>query len=268
MAHFRPLRLTEFEDPVFTLEQRIKANCSSRKKYACAWVLEGVQRRFLNEVVTREMASLKGKDALVYVSDIDEILDVDALLRMQLDKLKCITPSLRWYIYNEHCPIKRQFSSGVLFRIGSGWFDSTRKQDPNMMLHKVTKKAYSCPQTRQSLGWHLSYFMTTADILTKLRSTSHAYEPGVMKVLKANDPAKAADLIMAKCLSFFGQRPPIARTEDMLKPPLPLMLPPRAVWGVPERLARGIGTRAPTHLPFIKKLLDLKLSAAQISGNG
>uniref|UniRef100_A0A7S3BC14 Uncharacterized protein n=1 Tax=Haptolina ericina TaxID=156174 RepID=A0A7S3BC14_9EUKA len=217
-----------FQNVEFSLEQRSKANCTIPKKWACAWVLEAVQRRFLNAVAIREMLELRGTDALVYVSDIDEILDIDMLLKMNVQVLKCVSPSLRWFIYSERCPLARRFSSGVLFRAGSGWFNSTLAKHPELLLHKVSDKYPGCPQTREAVGWHLSYFMTTADMLTKLRSTSHAYEPGVAKVLRSRDPTRAANSVVAKCGSFRRGSPLIARAGAVKIPPLLSMLPPRA----------------------------------------
>ena len=218
----------DFQNVEFSLEQRSKANCTIPKKWACAWVLEAVQRRFLNAVAIREMLELRGTDALVYVSDIDEILDIDMLLKMNVQVLKCVSPSLRWFIYSERCPLARRFSSGVLFRAGSGWFNSTLAKHPELLLHKVSDKYPGCPQTREAVGWHLSYFMTTADMLTKLRSTSHAYEPGVAKVLRSRDPTRAANSVVAKCGSFRRGSPLIARAGAVKIPPLLSMLPPRA----------------------------------------
>jgi hypothetical protein len=187
-------------------------------------VLEAIQRRFLNDVVVREAAELADADALFYVSDVDEILDASMLLKSHLETLSCTSPSLHWYVYNVRCPIARRFSSGVLFRINSGWFNGTLARHPDLLLHKVSKTYPSCPQSRQNLGWHLSYFMSTPDMLTKLRSTSHAYEPGVAKVLRAKDPAKVANLIVSKCLGFFGARPRISPSDDVKRPPwLPML---------------------------------------------
>ena len=164
---------------------------------------------------------LNGRDALVYVSDADEVLDVDEVLKLPLSALTCVAPRIQGFLYGVACPVRSAFQSGTFFRMASGWFNSTLQRDPKLELHKVYARPHSrCPLSANLMGWHLSYFMDTPNILLKLRSTSHANEPTVRAIWTAPKPDAAVDAMVATCKSprshYLPRKPDCWKNPPML----------------------------------------------------
>ena len=188
-------------------EQR-RGNCSSSRAGRCTWVLETAQRRYVNRLLQRvvdESLSTSGAgDVLVHVSDLDELLDIESLQHTQVKP--CISPTLRNFVYGEHCPATYPpWARSVIFRAGSGWLN-TSIQKHGADTFQLRKLSRVCPPSQQWLGWHFGYFMDTAHILNKLNSFAHRYDDFVQQILASKDAAKEVERRVTKCLDVHGRR--------------------------------------------------------------
>jgi hypothetical protein len=164
-------------------------------------------------VLQQEIAELTlafGHDFLVSVSDVDELLDPALLQLADIDQ--CRTPTLRHYHYGVHCvEYKPAFARSVIFRSSSAWFNTTLNHrrfsyDPlrNLVVGRGPNDPFACPPTRGFVGWHLSYFLPGAQILTKLRSFSHAHDSDVSRVISSPAPLSLIAERARKCITLRG----------------------------------------------------------------
>ena len=90
-----------------------KANCSQRR---CVLLLEDAQRRYVNTLLLKErlehIRAGRG-ELLVYMSDVDEVLDPDAFIGRSIPG--CHTPGLRMMVYGERCWSGEVWGRSVIF---------------------------------------------------------------------------------------------------------------------------------------------------------
>ena len=113
-------------------------------------------------------------------------------------------PKLRPYIYNEHCPCRVNWRRSVL--CSPAWFRSMMATVPDggIQLRKLNSK--QCTPSSDWLGWHLAYFLTTEQILTKLRGFSHALDEHVVRITSAANPHAEIEKHIAVCMDMSGTR--------------------------------------------------------------
>ena len=150
----------------YDLEQRMVA-CRNSSSVRCTWLLEVAQRKFimsmLQPTIDRTLAEHGLEDVLVHMSDLDELLDLDAVSALNHSQRGCVSPKLRNFVYGERCPSTYPtWSRSVLFRAKSGWL--ARHASPSLQLRKLAK-GKDCNPSSDWLGWHFGYFMPTERIL-------------------------------------------------------------------------------------------------------
>lgn len=192
----------------FTQEVIRKGNCSSSRPGKCTWVFETAQRRYVNQLLQQvidESLSMPGvTDVLVHVSDLDELLDTEALRMEQINT--CVSPTLRNFVYGERCPSTYPpWARSVIFRAGSGWFNKSISQQGGDRF-QLRKQSRACPPSRQWLGWHFGYFMDTPHIINKLNSFAHKYDSFIQTMLKAQDTTTAVENKVKQCIDVHGRR--------------------------------------------------------------
>ena len=192
----------------FTRDEQRRGNCSSSRAGKCTWVFEAAQRRYVNhllqKVVDETLEASGARDTLIHVSDLDELLDLEALTSERVEE--CVSPTLRNFVYGERCPATfPPWARSVLFRVSSGWLNrSITKQGAERF--QLRKQARACPPSRQWLGWHFGYFMDTPHIINKLNSFAHRYDGFIQQMLKAKDTAEAIEHKVTHCLDVHGRR--------------------------------------------------------------
>ena len=186
----------------FTADEVRRSHCKAR---ACLLVLEDSQRRFVNSLIAAELASLRASgsahDVLVHMSDVDELVDLEAVSRLRLQG--CASALLRMFAYGERCPaLSPQWAKSVIFNASSGWFEKAVAANPNLQLRKLARQ---CPVTSEYVGWHFSYFLPTRQILSKLSTFSHATESFIQRIIHSADPNRTMDDRIRRCTSVHGR---------------------------------------------------------------
>ena len=194
------------------LRHRMKI-CTNSSNTKCTWLLEVAQRRFIMDMlqpaIKQTMASLSLDDVLVHMSDLDELLDVDAVMSMAVNMSEkvptgCVSPRLRNYVYGERCPASYPpWSRSVLFRAGSGWLE--RHMGPTLQLRKLAK-GKSCDASVDWLGWHFGYFMPTERVIRKLTNFAHAHDSFIRRITHGQDPEANMEHRIRNCLDVHGRR--------------------------------------------------------------
>ncbi len=202
-------RVELFAVPFSAALKRRMAGCRrSISDIGCTWLLEVAQRRFvmamLPQLITRTLAENRLDDVLVHMSDLDELLDVDAVRSLALPDSGCVSPLLRGYVYGERCPATNPaWARGVLFRARSSWL--ARHAGPSLQLRKLYK-GYDCDPSSDYLGWHFGYFMGTERIVRKLNNFAHAHDGFVAKITRGESPAAEVERRVRACLDVHGRR--------------------------------------------------------------
>ena len=154
-------------------------------------VREASQRKFLNQYLLTHFPK-----HVVYISDVDEFLDPDAVHNTLTGPLgrkttssgaACVTPRLRMYYYSEHCPVHEEWAVGVLFRSDSRWFrqvTSSFQQLRGFANERTRPRTMHCPIPNGYHGWHFSFAMDTEHILSKMMSFKASDE--VQEVIRLN----------------------------------------------------------------------------------
>ncbi|KAL1511482.1 hypothetical protein AB1Y20_006280 [Prymnesium parvum] len=192
----------------FTEDEYRRGNCSSSRAGRCTWVFEAAQRRYVNHLLQQivdDVSQTSGAgDALVHVSDLDELLDVEALATERI--ADCVSPTLRSFVYGERCPATYPaWARSVLFRIGSGWLNRTINiQGPARF--QLRKQARACPPSKKWLGWHFGNFMDTPHIVNKLNSFAHKYDGFIQQMLKDKDIEAAVERRVRNCIDVRGRK--------------------------------------------------------------
>ena len=186
------------------LEQRM-TSCRNGTNVKCTWILEVTQRKFimsmLQPTIDRTLKEYGLDDILVHMSDLDELLDVDAVRNLSLPG--CVSPKLRNFVYGEHCPATYPpWSRSVMFRYKSGWLQ--RHAGPNLQLRKLAK-GKECNPSFDWLGWHFGYFMSTERIVHKLSNFAHANDPFIRRITHGPQPIEDMSRRVRKCLDVHGR---------------------------------------------------------------
>jgi hypothetical protein len=160
-------------------------------------VRESAQREFLNLYLQQNYPQ-----HVVYVSDVDEFLDADAVrTSLALDDRNptpslrtapCVAPLYRLYYYSEACPVSQMWKPAVVFRTSSHWFEAVvkSKRQLRMFADASTPRAMRCAIPKDSFftyhGWHLSWALDTPTILSKVgRARSNARPPPCARLRRA-----------------------------------------------------------------------------------
>lgn len=200
-------------DVPYTRPEQLGSNgvlAVAKRSVNAALAVEIEHRRYINQIILEEMHALlqtsevraRGDDSdlIVHFSDVDELLDLDALSRavraFGLEALfargGCRTPSLRGFYYGEQCPIVSTenfypWRRSVLFRARSGFLEYILTMPRNVtyyvkqlrnlgsLRHHATN-VRMCPPTAGWAGWHFGYFFNSETIASKLRSFHHQLE--------------------------------------------------------------------------------------------
>jgi len=204
----------------FTVKQQTKANCSSIR---CAYVLEIGQRHYVNSIIAEEIASMAAAagstTSLIHVSDVDELIDPRIVARLARTPASpapladhesslmrhalweatgggCISPNLRVFMYGVHCPVEHlRWTRSTLFT--AAWFNRTLIRLPHLQMRKLSSGP--CPGTAGWVGWHLSYFLTTTQIVNKLTHFLHAHDGAIRKITQQADPAAEVERRVRSC---------------------------------------------------------------------
>lgn len=213
------------------LEQRMFA-CRNSSSVKCTWLLEVAQRKFvmsmLQPTIDRVLSELNLDDVFVHMSDLDELLDIDTIRTLNLTG--CTSPKLRNFVYGERCPATYpSWSRSVLFRAKSGWLQ--KHASPSLQLRKLAK-GKDCSASKEWLGWHFGYFMSTERIVVrrchhtpsvalrfasdsaccshlsqhKLSNFAHAHDAFIQRITKGKDPIKDMERRVSHCLDVHGRK--------------------------------------------------------------
>ena len=187
--------------------------CTNSTNTKCTWLLEVAQRRFIMDMlqpaINKTLESLSLDDVFVHMSDLDELLDVDAVMSMAANVSQkmptgCVSPRLRNFVYGERCPASYPpWARSVLFRARSGWLE--RHMGPTLQLRKLAK-GKSCDASTDWLGWHFGYFMPTARIIRKLENFAHAHDSFIRRITDGRDPMADMEHRIRNCLDVHGRR--------------------------------------------------------------
>ena len=187
-------------------EQMVSCSHVNNTNVRCTWALEVEQRRFimsmLKPMIERTMAENGVDDALVHMSDLDELIDLDAV--RNLTDIGCVSPRLRNFVYGERCPgTYPSWARSVLFRARSGWLE--RHMSPALQLRKLAK-GKECDASADWLGWHFGYFMSSERILHKLNNFAHAHDSFIRRITRSKDPLADVEHRVRNCLDVHGRR--------------------------------------------------------------
>eukprot|EP00223_Ostreococcus_mediterraneus_P000918 CAMPEP_0179719136 /NCGR_PEP_ID=MMETSP0938-20121108/3271_1 /TAXON_ID=548131 ORGANISM="Ostreococcus mediterraneus, Strain clade-D-RCC1107" /NCGR_SAMPLE_ID=MMETSP0938 /ASSEMBLY_ACC=CAM_ASM_000576 /LENGTH=290 /DNA_ID=CAMNT_0021592965 /DNA_START=247 /DNA_END=1119 /DNA_ORIENTATION=+ len=112
----------------------------------------------------------------VLISDVDELMDVDALSSINMPSIDCIRPKLRFYYYCLSCK-RGNWSMQSLFRTDGSWYRET-------LISKGYKDIRgACEESHALMGWHVSYALSTRKIIEKMQSFSHHEDSFVRKLV-------------------------------------------------------------------------------------
>ena len=180
----------------------------------------------LNLAVFEELHALSPKhrsQSLVFVSDVDEILDVSNTTRLWrlLAREGCASPRMRYFFYSEFCPTDIPWWRAMFF--DGSWLYRLFLQEPFVTLrgHMADQLAgqllANCSASTDYLGWHLSYFMDSKSLLGKLdawrgslfvtnQTTRKARRTGnAIKAAIANQNYSAVDQWVSSCTRIYNR---------------------------------------------------------------
>jgi hypothetical protein len=143
------------------------------------------------------------RELLVHLSDVDELLDPDAILGRSMPG--CHTPALRMMLYGERCWTSEVWGRSIIFNATSQWFPERLKRFPSLQLRAKDRMRLACPRLQGLSGWHMTYFMDTAHLLEKLRTFSHSMEGFVRAITQAKDPSATMEKRVRTCTSVHGR---------------------------------------------------------------
>lgn len=200
---------------------------------ACHNVLEKRQRTAINEAILSELAQLGDDKMLVHMSDVDELLDLEAVAFVAPRIFHagragdsaaakqtpwCVSPLMMGFQYSQHCPTPHPiWARSVL--CSPTWLRNELTRDPNMELRKLEKSG-RCPasskpvnRTRvterwKHIGYHFSYFFDSEAVLRKVSSFQHADDPAIAVLSKARNRTWALGEIERRvkiCMDPTGQ---------------------------------------------------------------
>lgn len=177
---------------------------------------ENAQRRFILDLVRTRFPR-----HMVYVSDVDELLDFPSLLVSgAMLRSACVRPLLRVYYYGEHCPMKTDgdWAPALVFRTDSNWFTYAAKR------HTALRNVGGCNSTiPQFAGWHFSFASNTTGILNKLTDFCHAKDSFVRAIVDRVDARRIVEDRVCRCRDLFdrNRRHTSSVPIDGKMPPVP-----------------------------------------------
>jgi hypothetical protein len=215
----------------------------SVRNFANNGLREMAQRRVLNRYLLEHYPR-----HYVYIGDVDELVDTDALRGLHVDI--CVIPPLVHAFYHEHCTFPHPWQMSLIIRsdhpdvrtalkqsdtqLRNGWTRNGAINWDNTCEKFVAPDGFSNPRW---LGWHYSFAMPTPQILQKLRSNSHAHDPVVQNILnkKSFGPEEHIDSYVKGCKSLHDQKrhrrtPPKDKFDIRLRSDPPGRLPPVPGW--------------------------------------
>ena len=176
-------------------------------------VREKAQRRMINQHLAMHFS-----DHIVYVSDIDELLDPIVAVHGGVKIRPCLVPALRLSFYFESCQFPHPWSMSVLINTSEPRIRSLLNKTDTQLRRgwgtpwddlcgstKVQPWGWHYPETTWQ-GWHMTFAMSTPDILRKMRSTSHAQDPESRRVLDMPRPAGVVDQAALNCLDIWNRK--------------------------------------------------------------
>ena len=201
-------------------------------------LLEGQQRRALNDAIADEIrllerrhpllhvnrsesgrnatSSTKKKPLFVHVSDVDELLD-PRLVSNQHEKWPstCFAAHLHLYTYSEHCRLTNpRWLRSVIAR--ADWLVGALAHKPDLELRMahgssidamVRLGCESPRHARPHVGFHFSYFFSTREILSKLGSFLHAQDGAILATTRASNPDALVEAKVKSCTPMPSRLP-------------------------------------------------------------
>ena len=214
--------------------------------------------------------------SLVHMSDVDEILD-PALgstgLQQVLEKSgsACAFARMRYHSYSEHCGCAIEWQRSILFKAAA--LRTLLASHPLLYL-RSTSKHLAKGQQRQTLGrcarptawlgWHLSYFMNSQQVLAKLNAWGPflLYGSAIATSAVRSNNSRLVDSWASSCSCLYGGkllRQPGRRWafEDGRRPPT-LGLPRHpAAPGAASFSLTELKFEAEQHAKAVKKATDV-----------
>jgi hypothetical protein len=217
-------------------------NCSER---ACAQAAETAQRVSLNRPILEELAASPWLTH-VYFSDVDELLDLEAMggPTGPWHHPSCVSPKQRLYIYGLRCVVPmwangKEIGWARSVLAEASWLAGLLNRSNNATeLRNPNSRWYfphfgvgwgTCKTTRNYTGWHLTHFLPTDQALSKLRSYAHAFDRGAGKgrsyyfspasIMEAKDPQVEYEHRVSECIGIGGPAHPAAWPYDGRLPP-------------------------------------------------
>ena len=147
---------------------------------AAKFLVNHVVRTALNLAILEELNTMgtTRNSTLVYVSDIDEIMDPSLSLQGYRQVLSggCVVPRQRVLVYSERCAFGLMWTRSMLFdarKLHRGllvapWRYLRGHHQQSHIPHY--KKVAECPTSSFFLGWHLTYFMPSQQMALKLQA--------------------------------------------------------------------------------------------------
>ena len=207
-------------------------------------VREMAQRRVLNRYLLEHYPR-----HYIYIGDVDELLDPDALRGLHVDM--CVLAPLVWAMYHEHCTFPHAWQMSLIIRSDHPVVRAALNQSATQLRNtwvrdgaidwgKRCEKLVAPDGSSHTrlLGWHYSFAMTTPQILQKLRSNSHAHDAVVQNILnkKSSDgPEGHIERYVRGCKSLHDEkrhrrRPPKDLYDLRLRSKPQGRLPPVPGW--------------------------------------
>ena len=115
---------------------------------------DDAQRRYFNPVLLEErLEHIRAgrRELLVHMSDVDEVLDPDAIIGRSMPG--CHTPSLRMMVYGERCWTSEVWVRSIIFNATSQWFPERLKRFPSLQLRAKERMRLACPRLQGLSGW-------------------------------------------------------------------------------------------------------------------
>ena len=154
---------------------------------------------------------------IILISDADELLDSDSVMGLNFRLLDCVKPRLRFYYYCLTCGIGT-WSMQTLFNSSGRWFHNVSAAES----YSDIRFPDGCRESAELMGWHVSYALTTAEIINKLESFSHVNDNFVLELLRDPQREHLIKERVRNCQDIFVRewKIPLAPDIDPKTPPL------------------------------------------------
>ena len=183
------------------------------------WIRELAQRQFVKQLLHSTFPRHR-----VYVGDVDELVDFDALHNSSVvASHDCVRPLLRFSYYSERCAMSMPWDMPVLFRTDGKFFAASLSHGYELRVPSPRSPTQQwCVSSRPLyMGWHISYAFSTESIISKLHAFSHASDPSVRNLLNHSNVTGIIERRVRRCEDLFG-RPGAADRKVSARPDRPL----------------------------------------------